>query len=230
MYFMKSWFKKHSTNKKHEDSNTYWQLDNVYERNKESPYTFYMPSKAVTDKLKAGDLVKLVFFSDSDTAGYKGERMWVEITDRNKENFVGKLDNEPYHLKGLKLGQILHFGTEHICDTEYEDDDAAKMDYYFNTLVTVSNDVLERNEFNFLLKDKPNEPNDSGWVIFSGYEDDEFTSNPNNFQIVALGVALNVDDSILAFINESPLCAYERNEFGKFDRIHDYDWETYLSE
>lgn len=230
MYFMKSWFKKHSTNKKHEDSNTYWQLDNVYERNKESPYTFYKPSKAVTDKLKAGDLVKLVFFSDSDTAGYKGERMWVEITDRNKENFVGKLDNEPYHLKGLKLGQILHFGTEHICDTEYEDDDAAKMDYYFNTLVTVSNDVLERNEFNFLLKDKPNEPNDSGWVIFSGYEDDEFTSNPNNFQIVALGVALNVDDSILAFINKSPLCAYERNEFGKFDRIHDYDWETYLSE
>ncbi|PVE70293.1 immunity protein Imm33 domain-containing protein [Priestia megaterium] len=224
---MKSWFKKHSTNKKHEDSNTYWQLDNVYERNKESPYTFYKPSKAVTDKLKAGDLVKLVFFSDSDTAGYKGERMWVEITDRNKENFVGKLDNEPYHLKGLKLGQILHFGTEHICDTEYEDDEVAKMDYYFNTLVTVSNDVLERNEFNFLLKDKPN---DSGWVIFSGYEEDEFTSNPNNFQIVALGVALNVDDSILAFINESPLCAYERNEFGKFDRIHDYDWETYLSE
>ncbi|MDM8152139.1 DUF2314 domain-containing protein [Priestia megaterium] len=134
---MKNWFKKHSNNKKIED-NTPWQLDNVYQRNKESPYTFYKPSKAVTDKLKAGDLVKLVFFSDSDTAGYKGERMWVEITDRNKENFVGKLDNEPYHLKGLKLGQILHFSTEHICDTEYEDDDAAKMDYYFNTLVTVS--------------------------------------------------------------------------------------------
>lgn len=184
----------------------------------------------MTDKLKAGDLVKLVFFSDSDTDGYKGERMWVEITDRNKENFVGKLDNEPYHLKSLKLGQILHFGTEHICDTEYEDDDAAKMDYYFDTLVTVSNDVLERNEFNFLLKDKPNEPNDSGWVIFSGYEEDEFNSNPDNFQIVALGVVLNVDDSILAFINETPLCAYERNEFGQFDKIHDYDWETYLSE
>lgn len=184
---MKSWFKKHSTNKKHENINTYWQLDNVFERNKESPYTFYKPSKAVTDKLKAGDLVKLIFFSDSDTAGYKGERMWVEITDRNKENFVGKLDNEPYHLKGLKLGQILHFGTEHICDTEYEDDEVAKMDYYFNTLVTVSNDILERNEFNFLLKDKPNEPNDSGWVIFSGYEEDEFTSHPDNFQVVALG-------------------------------------------
>ncbi|MGG0462330.1 immunity protein Imm33 domain-containing protein [Priestia aryabhattai] len=149
---MKNWFKKHSNNKKIED-NTPWQLDNVYKRNKESPYTFYKPSKAVTDKLKAGDLVKLIFFRDSDT-----------------------------------------------------------------------------NEFNFLLKDKPNEPNDSGWVIFSGYEEDEFTSNPDNFQIVALGVVLNVDDSILAFINESPLCAYERNEFGQFDKIHDYDWETYLSE
>lgn len=229
MYCMKNWFKKYSNNKRIED-NTPWQLDNVYKRNKESPYTFYKPSKAVTDKLKAGDLVKLIFFSDSDQAGYKGERMWVEITDRNKANFVGNLDNEPYHLKSLKLGQTLHFDTEHICDTEYEDDDAAKMDYYFDTLVTVSNDVLERNEFNFLLKDKPNEPNDSGWVIFSGHEEDEFNSNPDNFQIVALGVILNVDDSILAFINESPLCAYERNEFGQFDKIHDYDWETYLSE
>lgn len=68
---MKNWFKKHSNNKKIED-NTPWQLDNVYQRNKESPYTFYKPSKAVMDKLKAGDLVKLIFFRDSDTDGYKG--------------------------------------------------------------------------------------------------------------------------------------------------------------
>lgn len=41
---MKRWFKKYSSNKKHEDSNPYRQLDNIYERNKESPYTFYKPS------------------------------------------------------------------------------------------------------------------------------------------------------------------------------------------
>jgi len=46
---MKNWFKKHANNKKIED-NTHWQLDNVNKRNKESPYTFYKPSKTVTDK------------------------------------------------------------------------------------------------------------------------------------------------------------------------------------
>ncbi|MGM0878374.1 MAG: hypothetical protein ACQEWV_27645 [Bacillota bacterium] len=41
---------------------------------------------------------------------------------------------------------------------------------------------------------------------------------------------LNIDDSILSFINEQPLCAYERNENGQFEKIEDYDWEGYLNE
>ena len=37
-----------------------WYLDNVYELNKESPYTFYVPGAEVLEKLKVGDLVKLI--------------------------------------------------------------------------------------------------------------------------------------------------------------------------
>ena len=40
-----------------------WYLDNVYEINKEAPYTFYLPSSEVLEKLKIGDLVKLIFVS-----------------------------------------------------------------------------------------------------------------------------------------------------------------------
>lgn len=207
-----------------------WQLDNVYERNKESPYTFYKPSKEVIDSLEVEDLVKLIFFVESDEDGYSGERMWVEIIERNSNHFVGKLENEPYRLKDLNSGQLIHFRTEHICETEYEDEESIQLDYYLDTLITVNIDVFDKNEFNFLLRDQSNDDNDSGWVVLSGYEEDEFSNNPDNFQIVALGVILNIDDSILSFINEPPLCAYERNKNGQFEKIEDYDWEGYLNE
>jgi len=70
---------------------------------------------------------------------------------------------------------------------------------------------------------------DSGWSILSGYEDDDYLSDSENFQIVSIGVILNFDDSILDFIQEPPLCAYERNDEGRFYKIDDYDWEHYLN-
>lgn len=206
-----------------------WYLDNVSERNEESPYTFYVPSSQVIDQLKAGDLVKLIFVTETEVDGYCGERMWVTITQRKGDRFTGKLDNEPYYLKKLKCGQEISFRKEHICDTEYDDPAARDWDYYFDTKVIVSNDVLEKKEFNFLLRDNPKEGQDSGWSILTGYEDGEYLNESQNFQIISIGVVLNIDDSILEFIDDAPLCAYERSEEGIFHKIHDYDWDAYLN-
>jgi hypothetical protein len=206
-----------------------WYLDNVYELNKESPFTFYIPSTEVLEKLKVGDLVKLIFVTEqAEDDGYRGERMWVQITEMNGTQLIGKLDNEPHRLP-LKIGDKISFGLQNICDTEYHDPNSDKWDYFFDTLVTVSTDVLERSEFNFLLRDHPHGEGDSGWTLLSGYEDDEFLGDSKNFQIVSLGVLLNMDDSILAFMDEPPLCAYERNDDGQFNKINDYDWESYLN-
>lgn len=38
-----------------------------------------------------------------------------------------------------------------------------------------------------------------------------------------------MDDSILEFIGEPSLCAYEKNDRGRFYKIEDYDWDTYLN-
>lgn len=207
-----------------------WYLDNVYELNKEAPYTFYRPSDEVLEQLEVGDLVKLVFVADPpEEDGFHGERMWVEITQKDGKILTGTLENEPHSLP-LKIGDVISFGIENICDTEYEDPHAADMDVYFDTLVTVSEDVLERREFNFMLRDHPTEENDSGWCFLSGYEEGDFLSVPENFQIISIGVILNIDDSILELIQSPPLCAYERNEEGEFSEIDDYDWEQYLKE
>ncbi|AGK54491.1 immunity protein Imm33 domain-containing protein [Bacillus sp. 1NLA3E] len=206
-----------------------WYLDNVYELNKESPYTFYVPSLEVLNKLKVGDLIKLIFVTEeAEDDGFRGERMWVQITNIKEKKFIGILDNEPQRLP-LKIGDEISFGIENICDTEYEDPKSSEWNFYFDTLVTVSEDVLEKREFNFMLKDYPNGEGDSGWSILSCYEDDAFLSDSENFQIVSIGVILNIDDSILEFIQETPLCAYEKNEQGKFYKIDDYDWDRYLN-
>ena len=206
-----------------------WYLDSVYERNKESPYTFYAPSKEVIVMLNIGDIVKLIFV-ETENDGYVGERMWVEINYMQGKNFKGILTNVPLNLKELKNGQEIIFQTEHICDTEYEDPTSSEWDYYFNAKIIVSNDVLERNEFNFMLRDDPKDEQDSGWSVLSGYEDDEFLNNPDNLQYISIGEILNIDDSILSFIEEQPLCAFERNDEYLFYKIDDYDWDTYLND
>ncbi|MGY1462085.1 immunity protein Imm33 domain-containing protein [Bacillus toyonensis] len=206
-----------------------WYLDDVYELNKEAPYTFYLPSPEVLEKLKVGDLVKLIFVTkDEEEDGFHGERMWVEITEMNEGGLIGKLDNEPYRLS-LKIGDEISFGVENISDTEYDDPASSDWDFYFDTKVIVSNDVIEKEEFNFLIKDNPTVEGDPGWSILSGYESDEYVNNPENFQIISVGVILNIDDSILEFLEEPPLCAYERNDKGRFYKIEDYDWDAYLN-
>ncbi|HDR6317570.1 TPA: DUF2185 domain-containing protein [Bacillus thuringiensis] len=198
-----------------------WYLDNVYEINKEAPYTFYLPSSEV--------LEKLIFVSKNEGEdGFHGERMWVEITERNEKNFVGTLNNNPYRLD-LKMGDKISFGIENICDTEYNDTSSKDWDFYFDTKVIVSDDVLEKREFNFMLKEDSREEGDSGWSILSGYESDDYVNNLKNFQIISIGVILHIDDSILSFLEEPPLCAYERNDEGRFYKIEDYDWDAYLN-
>ena len=205
-----------------------WYLDNVYERGKEAPYTFYVPSREVIDELEVGDMVKLIFMYEHGVE-FEGERMWVEIQERTGDSFKGVLTNEPYEKGILELGQEVTFKVEHICDTEYEDPKAANLDVFFDTKVVVSSDVLDRKTFNFLLRDKPKDEHDSGWTVMSGYEEDEDLADPECFQYVSIGVILNMDDSILAFWEEPALCAYEREEDGKFYKIEDYDWDGYLN-
>ncbi|MCM3293159.1 DUF2185 domain-containing protein [Paenibacillus sp. MER 180] len=92
--------------------------------------------------------------------------------------------------------------------------------------VVVTNDVLERNEFNFMARDFPNEGSDTGWSFFTGYEEENDPDDIDNYQFISIGKVLNIDDSILSFINREPQCAFERNlETKEFYEVFDYEWE-----
>jgi len=205
-----------------------WSLDSVVARHKEAPYTFYVPSEYVLNKIEIGELVKLIFLCGEEDTEYRGERMWVEIIHRSGDELIGTLRNEPVSIKDLVFGQEIHFKIEHICDTMHHDPSAVNWDYYFEKKVVVTNDVLERNEFNFMVRDFPNESSesDTGWSFFTGYEEENDPDDIDNYQFISIGKVLNIDDSILSFIDREPQCAFERNlETKEFYEVFDYEWE-----
>lgn len=63
----------------------------------------------------------------------------------------------------------------------------------------------------YIVRDEPQNQADSGWAFFSGInEDEEYTSNPDNFQVFSLNTIANVDQSILPLL-DSPLgTAFEK--------------------
>jgi hypothetical protein len=202
-----------------------WMLDNVHELNKQYPYTFYLPSQDVLNLLQVNDMVKLIFLTDEENEEWNGERMWVEIIEMNDRSLKGLLRNEPVYISELSYDQEIEFTYENICSTQKDDPESAKWDYYFDKMITISNDALERDEYNFLLKHESMGDTDTGWTLFSGYEPEGSNNDPSSFQVVAIGVALNMDDSFLSFVDDEPYSAYERDfETGKLVKIYDYEW------
>jgi hypothetical protein len=194
-----------------------YHLENVQKKYEESPYTTFVPNRQLIDQLNKGDRVKLNFVTVSEGGSYCGEVMWVVITMRRWNDFVGTLVNQPQKIRGLALGQEITFGAEHICETEYVDLNLLQLKLVYNYHnVIVSKDVLNNKEFNLMVRHKPKSNLESGWVVISGYEDKEYLKEKANFEEVTPGVILNIDDSVLELMGTPRLCAYIRIYNGTF--------------
>jgi hypothetical protein len=78
------------------------------------------PSKRKREKCKVGDSVKLLFRFAAEDAPRKDnetERMWVTITDVDKDNatYTGVIDNEPVH-SAAAIGDELQFHPLHVAE------------------------------------------------------------------------------------------------------------------
>lgn len=83
--------------------------------------SFEVPPPEHTVNLSAGAMVKLIFSSEKKTeGGCDGERMWVEVDGRSTiggaVRYRGTLANHPAILTGLKFGDTVEFGPEHVAD------------------------------------------------------------------------------------------------------------------
>ena len=204
-----------------------WYLDDIIEHAKGFKYTFYVPPNSVIDRLGHGNEVRLRFnIINPVSKGPEAERMWVGITERDGNNFTGLLTNEPQYIGDLKLGDKIHFQTKNIMDSDLQSDDQDLVEKYIHRCF-VSNKVLHQKEkVKYLYRNESkgewkDEIFDSGWVIMSGEESQEYIDDHKNLSVVSLGAVLNIDDSILSVLEEPVGSEFEwsdgRMRFEKVD-------------
>jgi hypothetical protein len=205
-----------------------WSLDNAVELQKEFSYTFYRPSEAIIDSLKTGDIVKLIFRFESDEPNMPvAERMWVMIEVINDDGtFVGKLDNDPFHIKDIKAGNEVIFSREHIIQYDTIDDldieDTNDITKYLKKCF-VSNHIMHYGyKVGRLYREEPDDEDETGWTFMSDYETQEYVDDSKNLQYIAIGKVLNIDNSFINLLDEPVGSTYVRDDIsGTFFKVED---------
>lgn len=78
----------------------------------------------------------------------------------------------------------------------------------------------------FMFREKRSRPEDSGWRLFSGFESDEYSDNPDNFGIYNPSTILNIDSSITGLLLKGIGSVFERKSVkSPWYSVHDYPLE-----
>jgi hypothetical protein len=209
------------------DERTPWALEDASVLAARHPYTFYKPSAQAIERLQPGDIVKLIFTFTAVDAPVSAERMWVIINSVNGGQFVGALDNDPFHIKGLVAGDRIEFDSRHIVQVSIDDPVPDPTGPYWARCFVTNRVLKDGHPVGYLYREKPaaDDPDDdSGWRILSGDESDAYMDDPANTSYVALGAVLRRDDSILELLTISAPCAFVREgPTGEYRRLEPPD-------
>ena len=182
-----------------------------------APYTFFLPHPQELLALEVGDLVKLIFEYDPPGEQWGAERMWVEITEKNGSQFVGRVDNEPDE-EFISVDDRVDFNSDNVVAIYRNDGDFGPAveqprEYWGRCLVDKC--VLDGAvSIDYLYREAPEEDveNDSGWRIGGrqgNASDDAMDTRETSF--VAIGAVLNKDDTWLALIDAPIGSSYRRD-------------------
>jgi hypothetical protein len=102
----------------------YWQLRSAEESHTKNPDTFWIPTLEERQSLQRGQAARLIFdieVADEGKAKTVGERMWVIVTEKIGEDYIGVLDNQPACMSFedgfyLRFGAEVPFSVQHVID------------------------------------------------------------------------------------------------------------------
>lgn len=183
-------------------------LENVIENNIEFPRTFLIPNQEEIEKLDLGNLIKLIFVMESPQKnGCHAERMWVKITNKQNGAFTGVLDNEPYYLKSIKVGDIITFKAENIAGIY-----GGEASFNEKLFAIITQKALDKRQINWVVRtDDLDNEQDSGWQLFYGDESDEYLEDSRNAKIISLEQVLSFEP-LLESVFSNYGYAYEYSE------------------
>lgn len=163
-----------------------WYLDNVEDRAREAPRTFFIPPEQRRHNLQEGDTVKLVFMLNHPSGDQpEAERMWVDVISADGTSYTGSLLNTPHTIRDLKPGDKVAFGPEHVAAVAVNE---AEIGYAVQQRALVSRRLAAKDVRPGLLsRDEPVEERDSGWTLMLGDEPQSFYEEAENFGMTDLG-------------------------------------------
>jgi hypothetical protein len=103
----------------------YWELRSGEEAHREHPDTFWIPPLEQRQNLNRGQAARLIFDIESEdedgNINVQSERMWVTVSERHGDYYIGILNNQPVSLKPaddvyLCFGAEIPFLPEHVID------------------------------------------------------------------------------------------------------------------
>jgi len=84
--------------------------------------------------------------------------------------------------------------------------------------------TVEGRKVAFMYREAPDNGTDSGWRFMTGFESDEYMSDPENHGIYDVNTIANYDPDIIEFLHAPIGSAFERSEGGgPFVEVHDFD-------
>lgn len=109
-------------------TDNFWQLESGETRHSSSPDTFWIPDRKLRETLTRGDAAKLLFEIEAEdeetgTIVVNCERMWVIVTEKVGDTYVGILDNQPESIDPdcpfyLQQGVEVPFTAEHVINID----------------------------------------------------------------------------------------------------------------
>ena len=78
----------------------------------------------------------------------------------------------------------------------------------------------QRMRVGWLYREEPDDEGDSGWRVFSGYEDQAYVDTASNLALFNASTILEIDPSIRALLGSPVGSAFERDEAsGEFRQV-----------
>lgn len=188
-------------------------LENVRLRNQADPRHFLIPTVEELAGLQVGDQVRLIFLLDKELEnGCNGERMWVELTEIDGENYKGLLTNQPQFITTLQIADEVHFAAEHIATII-----TPTPAYDVQQLAIVSLDCLERQEINWAIKNEAlHHERDSGWSFFTGWESPEEQENPDKARLITIDDVLMIEPLLETVLDKAGEAYYYDKNLNQF--------------
>lgn len=109
----------------------YWELRSAEESHAKYGDKFWIPTLAERQNIKRGQAARLIFDIQVDKEGeleVKGERMYVIVSEKVGDTYIGILDNQPAYVDPednfyLSFGAEIPFLTKHVIDIDFPPQD-----------------------------------------------------------------------------------------------------------